>query len=150
MLSRGRGDASRDRAPRRCSGRANASGRRVQAAHVALLLPGPRRIGAQDDGIRPFEPATRFPLDLNAVPLVRELSHLPVIVDPSQATGKWTLVGPMSLAAVAAGANGLIIEVHPMPNQALSDGAQSLDFNAFDQLMADVRRLLGAMQKQLA
>ena len=84
------------------------------------------------------------------MPLVRELSHLPVIVDPSQATGRWSLVGPMSLAAVAAGANGLIIEVHPTPNQALSDGAQSLDFAAFDHLMADVRRLLGAMQKQLA
>src|SRR5207244_1807028 len=85
-----------------------------------------------------------------ALPLVRELSHLPVAVAPSQATGKWSLVGPMSLAAIAAGANGLIIEVPPTPNQALSDGAQSLDFNAFDRLMADVRRLLGAMQKQLA
>src|SRR5213080_3215768 len=101
-------------------------------------------------GIRTFETATRFTLDLNAVPLVRELSHLPVIVDPSQATGKWSLVGPMSLAAVAAGANGLIIEVHPQPSQALSDGAQSLDFDAFDRMMADVRRVLGAMQKQLA
>jgi 3-deoxy-7-phosphoheptulonate synthase len=101
-------------------------------------------------GIRTFETSTRFTLDINAVPLVRELSHLPVIVDPSQATGKWSLVKPMSLAAVAAGANGLIIEVHPTPNQALSDGAQSLDFAAFDNLMADVRRLLGAMQKQLA
>jgi 3-deoxy-7-phosphoheptulonate synthase len=100
--------------------------------------------------IRTFETATRFTLDLNAVPLVRELSHLPVIVDPSQATGRWSLVGPMALAAVAAGAHGLIIEVHPTPNQALSDGAQSLDFAAFDKLMDELRRLLGAMAKQLA
>jgi 3-deoxy-7-phosphoheptulonate synthase len=115
-----------------------------------ILSQGNRNVVLCERGIRTFETATRFTLDLNAVPLVRELSHLPVIVDPSQATGKWTLVGPMSLAAVAAGANGLIIEVHPTPNQALSDGAQSLDFAAFDRLMADVRRLLGSMQKQLA
>jgi 3-deoxy-7-phosphoheptulonate synthase len=101
-------------------------------------------------GIRTFETSTRFTLDLNAVPLARELSHLPIVVDPSQATGKWSLVRPMSLAAVAAGAHGLIVEVHPTPNQALSDGAQSLDFAAFDQLMADLRRMLSAMAKQLA
>jgi 3-deoxy-7-phosphoheptulonate synthase len=73
-----------------------------------------------------------------------------VIVDPSQATGRWSLVRPMSLAAVAAGAHGLIVEVHPTPNQALSDGAQSLDFENFDRLMADLRRMLGSMAKQLA
>jgi 3-deoxy-7-phosphoheptulonate synthase len=101
-------------------------------------------------GIRTFETSTRFTLDLNAVPLARELSHLPVIVDPSQATGRWALVRPMALAAVAAGAHGLIVEVHPQPNQALSDGAQSLDFENFDRLMADLRRLLGALAKQLA
>ena len=115
-----------------------------------ILSQGNRDVILCERGIRTFETATRFTLDLNAVPLVRELSHLPVIVDPSQATGRWSLVGPMSLAAVAAGAHGLIIEVHPTPNQALSDGAQSLDFQAFDNLMRDVRRLLGAMQKQLA
>ena len=121
----------------------------LQAADY-ILKEGNEDVILCERGIRTFETATRFTLDLNAVPLVRELSHLPVIVDPSQATGKWSLVGPMSLAAIAAGANGLIIEVHPTPNQALSDGAQSLDFDAFDHLMADVRRLLGAMQKQLA
>ena len=89
-------------------------------------------------------------VDLNIVPLARELSHLPVVVDPSQATGKWSLVRPMALAAVAAGAHGLIVEVHPHPDEALSDGAQSLDFASFDRLMADLRRLLGAMAKQLA
>jgi 3-deoxy-7-phosphoheptulonate synthase len=115
-----------------------------------VLSQGNRDVILCERGIRTFETSTRFTLYINAVPLVRELSHLPVIVDPSQATGKWSLVKPMSLAAVAAGANGLIIEVHPTPNQALSDGAQSLDFAAFDNLMTDVRRLLGAMQKQLA
>ena len=101
-------------------------------------------------GLRTFETSARFTLDLNAVPLARELSHLPIIVDPSQATGRWSLVRPLSLAAVAAGAHGLIVEVHPTPNQALSDGAQSLDFENFDRLMEDLRRLLGAMSKQLA
>ena len=115
-----------------------------------VLSQGNRGVILCERGIRTFETATRFTLDLNAVPLVRELSHLPVIVDPSQATGRHSLVGPMSLAAVAGGAHGLIIEVHPTPNQALSDGAQSLDFAAFDRLMADLRRLLGAMAKQLA
>jgi len=115
-----------------------------------ILSQGNRDVILCERGIRTFETATRFTLDLNAVPLVRELSHLPIVVDPSQATGKWSLVRPMSLAAVAAGANGLIIEVHPQPNQALSDGAQSLDFAAFDRLMAEVRRVCGAMQKQLA
>jgi 3-deoxy-7-phosphoheptulonate synthase len=115
-----------------------------------VLSQGNRNVILCERGIRTFETSTRFTLDLNAVPLVRELSHLPIIVDPSQATGRWTLVGPMSLAAVAAGAHGLIIEVHPQPSQALSDGAQSLDFENFDHLMADLRRLLGSMQKQLA
>jgi 3-deoxy-7-phosphoheptulonate synthase len=115
-----------------------------------ILSQGNRNVILCERGIRTFETSTRFTLDLNAVPLVRELSHLPIIVDPSQATGRWTLVGPMSLAAVAAGAHGLIIEVHPTPSQALSDGAQSLDFASFDHLMADLRRLLGSMQKQLA
>ncbi|TMD09207.1 MAG: 3-deoxy-7-phosphoheptulonate synthase, partial [Chloroflexi bacterium] len=84
-------------------------------------------------------------LDINAIPLVRELSHLPVVVDPSQGTGKWSLVGPVSLAAVAAGASGLLIEVHPHPDDALSDGAQSLDFETYDRLMEDLGRLTGAL-----
>jgi 3-deoxy-7-phosphoheptulonate synthase len=84
---------------------------------------------------------------LNAVPLVKELSHLPVVVDPSQGTGRWSLVRPMSLAAVAAGAHGIIVEVHPKPDEALSDGAQSLDFEAFDKLMADLARLTAAMAR---
>jgi 3-deoxy-7-phosphoheptulonate synthase len=115
-----------------------------------VLSQGNRDVILCERGIRTFETATRFTLDLNAIPLARELSHLPIIVDPSQATGRWSLVRPMALAAVAAGAHGLIVEVHPTPNQALSDGAQSLDFDSFDRLMQDLRRLLGSLAKQLA
>jgi 3-deoxy-7-phosphoheptulonate synthase len=115
-----------------------------------LLSQGNRNVMLCERGIRTFEPATRFTLDINAVPLVRELSHLPVIVDPSQGTGRWSLVPPLSLAAVAAGANGLIVEVHPHPDDALSDGAQSLDFPTFDRLMADLTRLTGVLSAQPA
>jgi len=101
-------------------------------------------------GIRTFENSTRFTLDLNSVPLVRELSHLPVVVDPSQGTGRWSLVRPMSLAAVAAGAQGLIVEVHPRPQEALSDGAQSLDFENFDRLSRELRHQLEATASQPA
>ncbi len=114
-----------------------------------ILSQGNRDVMLCERGIRTFETATRFTLDINAVPLVRELSHLPVIVDPSQGTGRWSLVGPMSLAAVAAGAQGLIIEVHPHPDSALSDGAQSLDFAAFESLMTDLRRLTEALSRQV-
>ena len=110
-----------------------------------LLSQGNRNVMLCERGIRTFETATRFTLDINAVPLVRELSHLPVIVDPSQGTGRWSLVSPLSLAAVAAGANGLIVEVHPHPDDALSDGAQSLDFTTFDRLMADLKSLTGVL-----
>ena len=92
-------------------------------------------------GIRTFETATRNTLDLAAVPLVKSLSHLPVMVDPSHATGHRHLVPAMALAAVAAGADGLLIEVHPTPDDALSDGPQSLTLDQFTALMVDVRRL---------
>lgn len=113
-----------------------------------VLSRGNRDVVLCERGIRTFETSTRFTLDLNSVPLVRELSHLPVVVDPSQGTGRWSLVRPMSLAAVAAGAHGLIIEVHPAPNEALSDGAQSLDFENFGRLMRELRRLLEAAVRQ--
>ncbi len=100
-------------------------------------------------GIRTFETATRNTLDLSAVPLVQSLSHLPVIVDPSHATGHRHLVPAMALAAVAAGADGLLIEVHPSPDDALSDGPQSLTFDQFAQLMNDVRRLVTALRQGL-
>jgi 3-deoxy-7-phosphoheptulonate synthase len=115
-----------------------------------LLSQGNRNVMLCERGIRTFETSTRFTLDINAVPLVRELSHLPVIVDPSQGTGRWSLVSPLSLAAVAAGANGLIVEVHPHPDDALSDGAQSLDFATFDRLMADLKRLTGVLSAAAA
>jgi len=100
-------------------------------------------------GIRTFETATRFTLDLSAVPLIKELSHLPVLVDPSHGTGKSKLVAPMSRAAIAAGADGLMIEVHPNPKEALSDGPQSLDFMAFDSLMDDIVKIAGIVGKKV-
>jgi 3-deoxy-7-phosphoheptulonate synthase len=115
-----------------------------------ILSRGNRDVVLCERGIRTFETSTRFTLDLNSVPLVRELSHLPVVVDPSQGTGRWRLVRPMSLAAVAAGAQGLIVEVHPRPDEALSDGAQSLDFENFRRLMRELRHLLEATVRQPA
>jgi 3-deoxy-7-phosphoheptulonate synthase len=112
-----------------------------------VLSQGNRDVMLCERGIRTFETATRFTLDLNVVPLVRELSHLPVVVDPSQATGKWSLVRPLALAAVAAGAQGLIVEVHPHPDEALSDGAQSLDFPSFDRLMDELVRVSAALER---
>ena len=101
-------------------------------------------------GIRSFETATRNTLDLSAVPLVRSLSHLPVVVDPSHATGHRHLVAPMALAALACGADGLLIEVHPQPDEALSDGAQSLDLEQFRTLMAELRRLAPVVSREMA
>jgi len=92
-------------------------------------------------GIRTFERYTRNTLDLSAVPAIKELTHLPVIVDPTHATGRVSLIGPMSLAAVAAGADGLMIEVHPDPPRALSDADQALDPDAFARLMTRLRPL---------
>jgi 3-deoxy-7-phosphoheptulonate synthase len=89
-------------------------------------------------GIRTFETATRNTCDIVAVPLLNELTHLPVILDPSHATGKRSLVPPLCRAAVAIGADGLIVEVHPCPSKAMSDGAQSLDIPQFEQMMRDL------------
>jgi 3-deoxy-7-phosphoheptulonate synthase len=110
-----------------------------------VLSQGNRDVVLCERGIRTFENATRFTLDINVVPLVRELSHLPVVVDPSQGTGRWSLVRPVSLAAVAAGASGLIVEVHPRPDEALSDGSQSLDFDSLERLMRELGRLVAAL-----
>jgi len=100
-------------------------------------------------GIRTFEDATRFTLDLNAVPLIKSLSHLPVIVDPSHGTGKWDLVHAMSRAAIAAGADGLIIEVHSKPEEALSDGEQSLVPYRFEAMMKELRLVAKAVGREL-
>jgi len=100
-------------------------------------------------GIRTFEDATRNTLDLSVVPLIKQLSHLPVIVDPSHATGKWDLVPPMALAAVAAGADGIMVEVHPRPEEALSDGPQALLPSTFAKLMHDLGTLASAVGRTL-
>lgn len=100
-------------------------------------------------GIRTFEDATRNTLDLSAVPLIKRLSHLPVVVDPSHGTGKWDLVSPMALAAVAAGADGIMVEVHPRPEEALSDGPQALLPSTFAKLMDDLSRVAGAVGRTL-
>ena len=106
-----------------------------------VLSEGNFRVILCERGIRTFENHTRFTLDVSAVPVIKNLSHLPVIVDPSHATGKWGLVAPCAKAAIAAGADGLLIEVHSNPEEALSDGAQSLLPENFDRLMNDLRKI---------
>jgi 3-deoxy-7-phosphoheptulonate synthase len=101
-------------------------------------------------GIRTFETATRNTLDLSAIPLIKRLSHLPIIADPSHGTGHRYLVQPMALAAAAAGADGLIVEVHPEPDSALSDGPQSLTLDGFEQMMRTLEGVLAAVNRPLA
>jgi len=105
-----------------------------------LLAGGNANVVLCERGIKTFETATRNTLDLAAVALVKELSHLPVIADPSHGTGMRSLITPMSKAAVGAGADGLMVEVHPCPERALSDGPQSLDLNGFAELMKELRK----------
>ncbi len=100
-------------------------------------------------GIRTYETATRNTLDLSAVPVLKQMTHLPVIVDPSHAVGKWDLVAPMAKAAVAAGADGLIIEVHSNPEEALCDGEQSLKPKSFKQLMNELRPIAAALGREI-
>ncbi len=100
-------------------------------------------------GIRTFETYTRNTLDLNAIPLVKQLSHLPVIADPSHGTGRRSLVIPMARAAIAAGADGLLVEVHPNPEKAISDGPQSLIPEEFGQLVEEVKRVAEALGRQV-
>jgi 3-deoxy-7-phosphoheptulonate synthase len=107
-----------------------------------ILAEGNERVILCERGIRTFERATRNTLDLSVATLIRELSHLPIIVDPSHATGKRSLVPVMSKAALVAGAHGLMIEVHPEPEKALCDGAQSLNGEGFTGLMNDLRGLM--------
>lgn len=100
-------------------------------------------------GIRTFETYTRNTMDLSSIPAVKELSHLPVIADPSHGTGRWKLVTPMSRAAIAAGADGIIVEVHPCPKEALSDGPQSLNFDTFSELMEDIRKIAVILGREM-
>ncbi len=115
------------------------------AAAEYIYAEGNHHVILCERGIRTFETATRNSLDLSVIPLINELSHLPIIVDPSHATGKRSLVPPMVKAALIAGANGVIVEVHPDPDKALSDGPQSLTLQGFSKLMDELNALRSFM-----
>jgi 3-deoxy-7-phosphoheptulonate synthase len=114
-----------------------------------LLSGGNRNVVLCERGVRTFADHTRNTLDLSVVPPVKKHSHLPVIVDPSHGTGKRDYVPPMSLAAMAVGADGLMVEVHPDPLKALSDGPQSLDFAQFDRLLESLKRLAAPLGRTI-
>jgi len=114
-----------------------------------ILAKGNRNVILCERGIRTFETMTRNTMDINAIPLVKELSHLPIVADPSHGTGKWHLVEPVCLGMVAAGADGLILEVHPNPDHALSDGAQSLTFESFGKVMEHTAAIAHAIGKRM-
>ena len=115
-----------------------------------VLATGNPNVMLCERGIRTFETATRNTFDINAIPLVKRLSHLPVISDPSHGTGKWYLVEPVALASLVAGADGVIIEVHPNPDHAISDGAQSLTFANFAHLAQGLRDIGAAIGRPVA
>ena len=114
-----------------------------------ILQNGNFNVMLCERGIRTFETDTRFTLDMNAIPLIKNLSHLPVVVDPSHGTGKWGMVPSMAKAAVAAGADALIIEVHSKPEEALSDGPQSMLPEKFAKLMAELKKVARAVGREL-
>ena len=114
-----------------------------------VMSEGNHNVMLCERGIRTYETATRNTLDLSAVPVLKELTHLPVVVDPSHAVGRWALVAPMAKAAVAAGADGLLIEVHPNPEEAFSDGEQSLKPALFAQLMEELRPIAKAVGREI-
>jgi len=114
-----------------------------------ILAEGNENVILCERGIRTFEKYTRNTLDLSAVPLIKQLSHLPIVVDPSHATGKRSLVAPMARAAIASGADGLMIEVHPRPEEALSDGPQSLNLTEFEILMKEIRPIAEVLNRTL-
>ena len=109
-----------------------------------VLAGGNNQVMLCERGIRGFEQFTRFTLDVAAIPVIKRLSHLPIVADPSHSTGRWYLVTPVALAAVAAGAHGLLIEVHPNPDIAKCDGPQSLTFENFSSLMDQTRAVAAA------
>jgi 3-deoxy-7-phosphoheptulonate synthase len=114
-----------------------------------LLAEGNPDVILCERGLRGFDPSTRHLFDVAAIPVCKQLSHLPVIADPSHGTGLRDLVPPMARAAVAAGADGLLVEVHPQPDRALSDGVQSLDPQQFAAMMRDVRALTEALGRRV-
>jgi len=114
-----------------------------------IASAGNQNIILCERGIRTFEPYTRNTLDLSAIPSLNSLTHLPVIVDPSQGTGRRDLVGPMTKAAVACGADGLLVEVHPNPDKAIKDGAQSITIQQFEKLMPELAMVASAVGREL-
>ncbi len=115
-----------------------------------IVANGNPRVVLCERGIRTFETATRNTLDLGAIPVLKERTHLPVIVDPSHAAGRREIVPPLARAAIAVGADGLIVEVHPDPDNAASDGRQSLTFDAFAGLMNEVKSIAGSVDRTVA
>ena len=115
-----------------------------------VLASGNDQVILCERGVRTFDPATRNMFDLTAIPIVQQLSHLPIVADPSHGTGIRDLVLPMARAAVAAGANGILVEVHPNPERALSDGAQSLYPEQFAQLVGELRAIAAAIGRTIA
>ncbi len=124
-------------------------GQRLNAAEY-IMSEGNYNVVLCERGIRTYEEYTRNTLDLSAVAAVKNISHLPIIVDPSHGTGRWELVRPMSRAGIAAGADGLMIEVHPNPAEALSDGKQSLTPENFAITMQQIIKIANIMGKTLA
>ncbi len=114
-----------------------------------VMSEGNRDVILCERGIRTFETATRNTLDLSAVPLLKELTHLPIVVDPSHATGKWTLVEPLARAGVAAGADGIMVEVHARPEMALCDGPQALKPKRFASLMKDLEQIAQVVGREM-
>ena len=114
-----------------------------------IMAGGNENVILCERGIRTFEPYTRNTLDISTIPIVKKLSHLPVIIDPSHAAGKWDLVESLSMGSIAAGADGLIIEVHHKPEEAFSDGAQSLKPKKFDELMKRAKIVAQAVDKTM-
>lgn len=110
-----------------------------------ILSQGNRNVILCERGIRTFEKTTRNTMDISAFPIIKHLSHLPIISDPSQGTGRRDIVGPMSLASIAAGADSILIEVHPNPDEALKDGAQSVTIEQFQELMPQIHAIAGAV-----
>ncbi len=115
-----------------------------------ILAQGNSQLMLCERGIRTFETYTRNTFDVSSIPIIEKVSHLPIVADPSHGTGKWYLVTPMALAAVAAGADGIMVEVHPNPDSALKDGAQSLTFDNFHHLMAQLKPIAEAVGRRLA
>jgi 3-deoxy-7-phosphoheptulonate synthase len=115
-----------------------------------ILAGGNRQVMLCERGIRTFETTTRNTLDISAVPVIKSMSHLPVIIDPSHAAGFREFVPALAMAALAAGADGIMVEMHPVPDQAFSDGRQSLDFAQFDSMMDSLRPVAAALGRPMA